>query len=197
MSALASDRGEEEQLYIFFLRKISLLTSSEILCCMIWAIVSKRDQTCQKMFLSTKFIVRSLSVHSVHFFDFPPVQVSCLTGLTHYSECSCQVNLLFIPLRHKITLEKEEWVVLLLLLSKPALWCWWSNKGCYGPELSIQAARNSIRYFPVAWHFLCWIVPSSIICLLLFAERFTSPSLSLEWAQILWASARGHLMLSL
>lgn len=155
MLALDSDRGEENQLYIFFLRKISLLTSSEILCCMIWAIVSKRDQTCQKMFLSTKLTVQSLSAHSVHFFDFPPVQVSCLTGLTHYSECSCQVNLLFTPLRHKITLEKEEWVVLLLLLSKPALWCWWSNKGCYGPKLSIQAARNSIRYFPVTWHFLC------------------------------------------
>lgn len=88
-------QGRRETVIFFFLRKISLLMCSEILCCVIWAIVNKIDQTCQKMFLSAKFIARSLSVHCVCFFDFPPVRLPCLTGLTHNSGRSCWVNFLF------------------------------------------------------------------------------------------------------
>lgn len=149
-------QGRRETVIYFFLRKISLLTSSEILCSVIWATASKGDQTCQKMFLSAKFVAWSLSVPCVHFFDYPPVQLPCLTGLTHNSECSCWVNFLFsLFLSSWNNPWKEEWVVHLLLLSKPALWCWCSNRDYCGLELSTQTTRNSTRYFSVTWHFLC------------------------------------------
>lgn len=60
VSVLDSARGEDKQLCVFFLRRISLLTGSEALCRVIWATVSKGDQTCQKTFISTKISICAL-----------------------------------------------------------------------------------------------------------------------------------------
>lgn len=190
VSVLDSARGEDKQLCVFFLRRISLLTGSEALCRVIWATVSKGDQTCQKTFISTKISICALC--SFVWFSTSAAPPSHWTDTTAHTAFAS-----FSFLLSQNNPEKRNRGFISFYFQN--LLC-----GAAGQTGVILVLSSPLRPQGTALDIFlklgafCSTVPSLITCLLLVAESFTNLSLSYSNEQrIPRASAWRCLMLLL
>lgn len=118
---------------------------------LIWAVVSRGEQACQKMFPSAKFTAQHLSLCCVHFFDFLPVQ-------PHWTDTQQQTQPLNWPSHRsscKITAAgRSGWGISFGFQRR-----WWSNRGCCGPALSTLATGDRIRFFPCKFACSLFVCP--------------------------------------